>query len=36
MAKHGIAYTEYDIETDPAANAWHKALGGKGGGRYSC
>ena len=30
MAKHGIAYTEYDIEADPAANARHKALGGRG------
>ncbi|BCD96577.1 glutaredoxin family protein [Marinagarivorans cellulosilyticus] len=30
MAKHGIAYVEYDIEADPAANARHKALGGRG------
>ncbi|HEY7773113.1 MAG TPA: glutaredoxin domain-containing protein, partial [Marinagarivorans sp.] len=30
MAQKGIAYIEYDIEADAAANARHKALGGRG------
>lgn len=30
FAREGIAYIEYDIEKDAAANARHKALGGRG------
>ena len=30
FAREGIAYTEYDIEKDAAANARHKAMGGRG------